>query len=73
MARKTMAQVIQETLAAEGFSSTVHIGRKHVKVRWEVDSQPFTYSCAKSPGDWRAAENCRCNIRRILRAAGVDL
>lgn len=72
MARQTQAEVAGAVLEAAGISYTTHMGRKHVKVRWELDGRQFTYSCAKTPGDWRALENCRCEVRRILRMSGVD-
>lgn len=72
MARRTEAEVVGQVLAAAGIEYAVHVGRKHVKVKWEIGGRQFSYSCAKSPGDWRASENCRCAVRRILRAAGVS-
>ncbi|UYA98719.1 hypothetical protein P9A44_gp49 [Xanthomonas phage vB_Xar_IVIA-DoCa5] len=72
MARRTQAEVASSVLAAAGIPYTVHIGRKHVKVKWELEGRRFSYSCAKTPGDWRALENCRCEVRRILRASGIE-
>lgn len=71
MARQTEAEVVGAVLSAAGISYAVHQGRKHVKVRWELEGRRFSYSCALTPGDWRAMENCRCAVRRILRAEGV--
>lgn len=72
MARQTEAEVVGAVLEAAGLAYSVHEGRKHVKVRWEANGKRLSYSCAKSPGDWRAMENCRCAVRRILRAEGLE-
>lgn len=73
VARRHEHEVVGGVLSAAGIPFSVHAGRKHVKVRWELGGRQLSYSCAKSPGDWRAAENCRCAVRRILRANGADL
>lgn len=73
MARLSEAQIAGAVLEKAGIPYTVQIGRKHYKVKWEVDGKHFSYACAKSASDWRASENCRCAVRRILRAAGVEV
>lgn len=72
MARLSEAEVAGRVLAAAGIDFTVDKRGKHYKVRWEVGGRKFSYSCAKSPGDWRASENCRYAVRRLLRATGVE-
>lgn len=71
VARRQESDVVGAVLEAAGLEYTVHVGRKHVKVKWELGGRRFSYSCAKTPSDWRALENCRCSVRRILRAEGV--
>lgn len=73
MVKLSEADVACKVLESAGIPYVVDRRGKHNKVRWEVDGRKFAYSCAKSPGDWRASENCRCAVRRILRAAGVDI
>lgn len=73
MARRHESDVVGAVLEAAGLEYSVHVGRKHVKVRWELEGRRFSYSCAKTPSDWRAFENCRCAVRRILRAEGVSV
>lgn len=73
MARQHESDVVGAVLEAAGLEYSVHVGRKHVKVRWELEGRRFSYSCAKTPSDWRALENCRCAVRRILRAEGVSV
>jgi len=72
VARPTEADIVGEVLRAAGIEYTTHVGRKHVKVRWDIAGRGYSYSCAKTPSDWRAYENCRCSVRRVLRAAGVQ-
>lgn len=72
MARTSEAQVAGSVLAKAGIPLTVQKGKKHNKVKWEIDGKAYSYSCALSPSDWRASENCRCAVRRILRAAGIE-
>ena len=60
-------------LMVNGIPFVIDKRGKHDKVRWEVDGRKFAYSCAKSPGYWRASENCRCAVRRVLRSAGVTI
>ena len=44
-------------------------GGKHLQIRWTTASgQRHTYTLSRSPSDWRAAENARHGVRRILRA-----
>src|SRR5262249_10232166 len=44
-------------------------GGKHLQIRWNTASgQRHTYTLSRSPSDWRAAENARHGVRRILRA-----
>ena len=73
MAKLSEAEVASQVLASVGIPFVIDKGGKHDKVRWEVDGRKFAYSCAKSPGDWRASENYRCAVRRILRSAGVAI
>lgn len=73
MARRQESDVVGTVLEAAGLEYTVHVGRKHVKVKWEMEGHKFSYSCAKTPSDWRALKNCHCSIRRILRAEGVSV
>ena len=73
MAKLTEAEVTGRVLEAAGVAVTVDKRGKHYKVRWEIGGRKFTYSCAKSPGDWRASENCRCAVKRMLRAAGLEV
>lgn len=73
MAHITEAQIAGAVLEKAGIPYTVEKGRKHVKVRWEVGGKAFFYSCAATPSDRRAGLNCRCAVRRILRAAGIEV
>jgi len=73
MARLSEAEVAGRVLEAAGIDFTVDKRGKHVKVKWELGGRKFSYSCAKTPSDWRALENCRCSVRRILRAEGVSV
>lgn len=69
MARVSPHEVAAAVLRAAGVPFSVHVGRKHVKVRWELGGRAYSYSCAKTPSDRRATENLRCDVRRMLREA----
>jgi hypothetical protein len=73
MARETEAQIVGAVLDKAGIPYAIDKGRKHVKVRWEIGGKAFFYSCAATPSDRRAGLNCRCAVRRILRAAGIEV
>jgi len=47
-------------------------GGKHLQLRWATASeQRRTYRLPSSPSDWRAPENARHDVRRILRTDGM--
>lgn len=71
MARQEVARTIVETLAKADIDPSVEVGHKQVKIRWEIEGQQFLYCCAKTASDHRALKNARCDVRRMLRAAGV--
>ena len=45
---------------------------KHMKIRYYVDGQKYTYTVPVTSGDGqRCLKNCRAGIRRLLRKAGI--
>jgi hypothetical protein len=71
VAEPTEAEIAGEVLRAAGIQYTVSLRGKHYKLRWKIGGKSFSYSCAKTPSDCRAALNCRATVRRILRREGL--
>ena len=47
-------------------------GGKHLQVRWATpQGEARVFAVPVTPSDWRAAENTRHGVRRILRADGM--
>ena len=46
VARRQESDVVGAVLEAAGLEYSVHVGRKHVKVKWELGGRWFSYSCA---------------------------
>jgi hypothetical protein len=47
-------------------------GGKHLQLRWSVNGHPLRMlTIAGTPGDWRAANNTRRDIRALLRLDGI--
>lgn len=72
MARPDMHLIVGAVLDGASIPYTVDHGGRHIKVRWEINGKAYSYSCSRSPSDRRAQQNCRCDVRRILRSAGVQ-
>lgn len=73
MATMTELQIATKMLGGAGVPFTVAHGSKHPKVRWQVDGRKFTYFCGGTSSDWRSLHNCKSDIRRMLRQAGVSI
>jgi hypothetical protein len=60
-------------LAKAGIRDPVVVsGGKHLQVRWTAPrGQARMLAVPGTPSDWRAAENTRHDVRRILRADGM--
>lgn len=42
-------------------------GGKHIKIRWADAGRRFTLVIARSPSDYRARQNSRATLKRLLR------
>jgi hypothetical protein len=63
---------IKEELSFFNIPYRVEMGGKHLKVLFEVNGKPTTYTCAATPSDkMRGPKNCTADIRRMLREAGI--
>ena len=71
MARRDVYQAAAEILDRVEIPYTISVGHKQVKIRWAIGEQGFMYCCAKTASDGRAFMNVKCDVRRILRQAGV--
>ena len=71
MARRDVYKAAAEILEGADVSYTISVGHKQVKIRWAIGDQGFLYCCAKTASDNRAFMNVRCDVRRILRSAGI--
>lgn len=74
MSRKWGKEILQtalDELAAVGITPRKTNGGKHIRLFWEHNGQERNMTIPISPSDYRAAENSRSQIRRILRADGL--
>jgi hypothetical protein len=73
MATRRTSQVEAVTAAIEEFGGTV-LGvdwqHRHPRVRFAFKGREMFYVTAGTPGDWRAGENIRSNIRHMMGAVG---
>jgi hypothetical protein len=47
-------------------------GSRHPQLRFQINGGPVRiFTVAGTPSDWRAADNTRSDMRRLLRSAGV--
>jgi hypothetical protein len=49
-------------------------GGRHVRISWRLPTgQERTATVSSTPSDWRGARNSRADVRRVLRADGIQL
>lgn len=46
---------------------------KHKEIVWLQGGKNHRYILPSTPSDWRSAYNCRADIRRMLRSAGITV
>ena len=57
-----------ETLKAQGFTPTVDVRYRHIRVWWtDLQGHRRFLVIAQTPGDFRARANSRAALRRMLR------
>ena len=72
MRNPCLTAVLEELATAGIRRPEIANGGKHMQVRWTTASgQRRSYTLPNSPSDWRAPENARHGVRRVLRADGM--
>jgi len=72
MRNRCLAAVLEELAKAGIRHPEVTNGGKHLQIRWTTATGlRRTYTLPSSPSDWRAPENARHDVRRLLRADGM--
>lgn len=64
--------VVIETLNGLGIPYTIQNG-KHLKLKFEIAGHCEVIIIPRSPSCWRAAQNARATVRRILKRRGISL
>ena len=67
--RNESLQAALRELELIGATEVVVEHGKHLKVRFIYDGQRKVLFMASTPSDWRATENTRRDLRRVLREA----
>jgi hypothetical protein len=72
MRNPCLAAALEELAKAGIRHPEVITSGKHLQLRWmTATEQPRMLTVPSTPSDWRAPENARNNVRRILRADGM--
>jgi hypothetical protein len=74
MRNNSCLQAALDELDAAGIRDVARShGGKHLQLRWRVNGHGVVrmYSLPVTPSDYRAAANCRADIRRMLREDGL--
>jgi hypothetical protein len=70
-ARNTCIDAVIVELRAVGIDFEIVRGGKHVQVHWSSNGARRFYVVPATSSDWRAVQNARAGIRRILRKEGL--
>jgi hypothetical protein len=66
-ARNICIDAVTAELCAVGIDYAIVRGGKHVQVHWSSNGARRFYVVPATSSDWRAVQNARAGIRRILR------
>jgi hypothetical protein len=66
-ARNVCIDIVTAELDTAGIAYVIICGGKHPQIHWSVNGVRRFYVVPRTPGDWRAAQNARAGVRRLLR------
>jgi hypothetical protein len=70
-ARNICIDAVTAEMRAAGITYEITHGGKHMQVQWSTNGKRRLYVVPRTPSDWRAAQNARAGIRRLLRKEGL--
>jgi hypothetical protein len=66
-ARNVCIDAVTAELRAVGVTYEIAHGGKHPQVHFSINGMRRFYVVPRTPSDWRAAQNARAGVRRLLR------